>query len=143
MTLDGTYTFNASRDRVWELLNSPDVIASCIPGCEGLEPLGEDRYRAKVVATVAAIGGAFEGTVAMLDKAAPESYRLVIEGSGAPGFVNGESKISLREDGATTIVEVASTMDVGGTIARLGQRLVGSVSKMMMDRFFACLASKA
>lgn len=143
MTLDGSYTFNASRDRVWELLNSPDVIASCIPGCEGLEPLGEDRYRAKVVATVAAIGGAFEGTVAMLDKAAPESYRLVIEGSGAPGFVNGESKISLREDGATTIVEVASTMDVGGTIARLGQRLVGSVSKMMMDRFFACLASKA
>lgn len=143
MTLDGTYTFNASRDRVWELLNSPDAIASCIPGCEGLEPLGEDRYRAKVVATVAAIGGAFEGTVAMLDKVAPESYRLVIEGSGAPGFVNGESKITLREDGATTVVDVASTMDVGGTIARLGQRLVGSVSKMLMDRFFACLASKA
>lgn len=143
MTLDGTYTFNAPRDRVWQLLNDTTVIASCIPGCEGLEPLGDDRYRAKVVASVAAIGGAFEGTVAMLDKVAPDSYRLVIDGSGTPGFVNGESRITLREDGAATIVDVASTMEVGGTIARLGQRLVGSVSKMMMDRFFACLAGKA
>lgn len=143
MTLDGTYTFHAPRERVWQLLMDTEALASCIPGCEGLEPLGDDRYRARVVASVAAIGGAFEGTVAILDKAAPESYRLVVEGSGTPGFVNGESRVTLAEEGAATVVVVSSTMEVGGTIARLGQRLVGSVSKMMMDRFFACLAGKA
>lgn len=142
MTLDGTYTFPAPRERVWALLMDTQAIASCVPGCETLEPLGEDRYQAKLVATVAAISGSYEGTVAMLDKVAPESYRLVIDGSGKHGFVNGESRISLRDEGGTTIVDVTGTMEVGGMIARMGQRLVGSVSKMMLDRFFACMASK-
>jgi carbon monoxide dehydrogenase subunit G len=33
-------------------------------------------------------------------------------------------------------------VQTGGAIARIGQRLIGSVAKMMMDRFFACLQSK-
>ena len=53
--------------------------------------------------------------------------------------MNGESRVTLRDGGATTVVDVQGTMDVGGTIARVGQRLIGSVSKMMLDRFFACL----
>lgn len=142
MTLEGTYTFPVRRQRVWALLMDTTAIASCVPGCEALEPLGGDRYRAKLVATVAAISGSYEGTVAMLDKVEPESYRLVIDGSGKHGFVNGESRVTLREDGDRTIVEVTGTMEVGGMIARVGQRLVGSVSKMMLDRFFACLAGK-
>ena len=141
MTLEGTYTFPAPRERVWALLMDTTAIASCVPGCEALEPLGDDRYRAKLVATVAAISGSYEGTVAMLDKVAPESYRLVIDGSGKHGFVNGESRVSLREDGGSTIVDVTGTMEVGGMIARVGQRLIGSVSKMMLDRFFACMAA--
>ena len=85
MTLDGTYTFNAPRDRVWQLLMDVEAIAGCVPGCEGLEPLGNDTYRAKLVATVAAISGSYKGTVAMADKVAPESYRLVIQGRAATG----------------------------------------------------------
>ena len=142
MTLEGTYTFPAPRERVWALLMDTSAIASCVPGCEALEPLGDDRYQARLVATVAAISGSYEGTVAMLDKVAPESYRLVIDGSGKHGFVNGESRVTLREDGGSTIVDVTGTMEVGGMIARVGQRLIGSVSKMMLDRFFACMAGK-
>lgn len=142
MTLEGTYTFPAPRERVWALLMDTSAIASCVPGCEALEPLGDDRYQATLVATVAAISGSYEGTVAMLDKVAPESYRLVIDGSGKHGFVNGESRVTLREDGGSTIVDVTGTMEVGGMIARVGQRLIGSVSKMMLDRFFACMAGK-
>lgn len=142
MTLDGSYTFNAPRERVWALLMDTDAIAGCVPGCEGLEPIGNDTYRAKVVAAVAAISGSYEGTVAMVDKVAPESYRLVIKGEGRTGFVNGESRVTLREDGPATVVDVSGSMEVGGMIARVGQRLIGSVSKMMLDRFFACLSGK-
>ena len=63
----------------------------------------------------------------------------MVEGQGRPGFVKGRSVIALRADGATTIVDVAGTVQTGGPIARLGQRLIGGVSKMMLDRFFACL----
>ena len=72
----------------------------------------------------------------------PESFRLAIEGQGKAGFVNGNARVALREEGDTTIVDVSGTAEVGGMIARVGQRLVGSVSKMMLDRLFACLQGK-
>ena len=76
------------------------------------------------------------------DKVEPSSYRLSVEGQGRPGFVKGQAAITLRADGANTIVDVAGTVQTGGTIARLGQRLIASAAKMMQDRFFACLQSK-
>jgi carbon monoxide dehydrogenase subunit G len=33
-------------------------------------------------------------------------------------------------------------VQIGGAIARVGQRLLSGVSKMMMDRFFECLRQK-
>ena len=145
MEVTATYTFDAPRQRVWELLIDPTVIASCLPGCESMEPTGDDTYTATLTVGIAAITGRFTGTVQMADKVPPASYTLQVEGRGKPGFVNGSADVSLAEDGAggTTTVAVTGKAQVGGTIARVGQRLLGSVSKMMMDRFFACLQERA
>ena len=142
MELQGKYTFNAPAGRVWSLLMDTEAIAGCIPGCEKLEPLGDDRYRATLTVALAAVTGTYQGTVAMVDKQPPASYRLLVEGQGRPGFVKGESTIALVDRGATTDVEVSGNVQIGGAIARVGQRLVGSVGQMMMDRFFACLQGK-
>jgi len=142
MDITGTYTFAALPERVWTLMMDPEQIASCIPGCDRLEPDGVDRYKAAITIGMAAITGNYEGIVTIADKVEPSSYRLKVEGQGRPGFVKGEVAITLRADGANTIVDVAGTAQTGGTIARLGQRIVGSAAKMMQDRFFACMSSK-
>ena len=145
MEVSATYTFDAPRQRVWELLIDPQVIAGCLPGCEAMEPTGDDTYRAILTIGIAAITGRYEGTVRMSDKDEPAGYTLVVEGKGKPGFVNGSANVSLAEadGGARTSVAVTGRAQVGGTIARVGQRLLGGVSKMMMDRFFACLQERA
>ena len=142
MELTGSYTFAASPAAVWDLLNDPEVIASCLPGCKRLEPLGDDRYRAELKVAVASVTGDYTGTVTMLDKHPPCSYRLVVEGSGKPGFVKGEATIELREENESTVVTVNGQGQVGGLVARVGQRLLGAVSKVMMDRFFKGLNRK-
>ena len=142
MDLNGSYTFDAPPARVWDLLMDPAVISSCIPGCEAFEPDGQDRYKVKLTVGIAAITGAYDGVVAISDKVAPSSYRLTVEGQGKPGFAKGNSSIALRADGDKTIVDVSGTAQTGGPIARVGQRLIGGVSKMMLDRFFACLQGK-
>ena len=142
MDITGTYTFAAPPERVWALLMDPEQIASCIPGCNRLEPDGVDRYKAAITIGMAAITGNYDGIVTISDKVEPSSYRLKVEGQGRPGFVKGEVAITLRADGANTIVDVAGTAQTGGTIARLGQRIVGSAAKMMQDRFFACMSAK-
>jgi len=120
----------------------PDAIASCIPGCDRLEPDGVDRYKAAITIGMAAITGKYEGVVTIADRVEPSSYTLMVEGQGRPGFVKGTVTIALRADGGNTIVDVNGTAQTGGTIARLGQRLIGSAAKMMQDRFFACMQSK-
>jgi carbon monoxide dehydrogenase subunit G len=139
MDITGTYTFNAPPEQVWNLLMDPAAIASCIPGCESFEPDGDDRYKARLNVALAAITGTYAGTVVLSDKTPPSSYRLNVEGQGKPGFVKGSVTVALRADSGSTVVDVNGSVQTGGPIARLGQRLILSVSKMMQDRFFACL----
>ena len=142
MDISGSYTFDAPPDRVWTLLMDPAVISDCIPGCDKFEPAGENSFRVRLKVALAAITGTYEGTVTLTDQVPQTSYRLVAEGQGRPGFVKGTSIITLRPEGAATIVDISATVQTGGAIARLGQRLIGGVSKMMLDLFIACLQGK-
>jgi carbon monoxide dehydrogenase subunit G len=142
MEISGSYTFNAPPDRVWAVLMDPAVLSSCIPGCDRFEPDGADRYNVTLTVGLAAITGTYTGTVVLTDITPKTSYGLVVEGQGRPGFVKGSAAVALRAEGATTAVEVSATVQTGGAIARLGQRLIGGVAKMMLDRFFECLQSK-
>lgn len=142
MEITGSYTFDATPERVWHLMMDPAAIAACIPGCEALVPDGPDRYRARITIGLAAITGTYEGIVVIAEKVEHSSYRLEVEGQGKPGFVKGSAAIALRPEGGGTIVDVSGTAQAGGAIARLGQRLIGSAAKMMQDRFFACMQGK-
>jgi carbon monoxide dehydrogenase subunit G len=142
MEITGSYTFNAPPDRVWTLLMDPAIIASCIPGCQSLEADGEDRFRARLTVALAAITGTYDGTVVIADKAPHHSYKLIVEGQGKPGSIKGTATIALRPEGETTIVDVGGVVQAAGPVARVGQRLIGSVAKMMQDRFFGCLNGK-
>lgn len=142
MDITASYTFNAPPSRVWSLLMDPAVISACIPGCDAFEPNGVDSYKVRLTIGMAAITGTYDGSVVLSEQVPERSYRLTAEGQGRPGFVKGSSAIALRAQGDSTVIDVTGTVQTGGPIARLGQRLIGGVAKMMMDRFFACLQGK-
>jgi hypothetical protein len=142
MNLNAAYDIHAPSDRVWDLLMDVDAIGRCLPGSRGLRPIGPDRYEVELGVTIAAIAGSFKGIVALEDKAAPDSYTLVIDGTGRQGFVKGRARVTLAPDGDRTRVQIAATAEVGGMIARVGQRLLEGVARTMMDRFYACLAKQ-
>jgi carbon monoxide dehydrogenase subunit G len=141
MDLQGTYTFNAPPDKVWALLMDTTAIAGCMPGCRELRDLGQDKYQAELVIAVAAITGNYGATISIENKIPPESYRLTVQGTGRTGFVKGQADVKLTPAAEGTTVNVAASADVGGAVARVGQRLIEGVAKTMMNRFFACLAS--
>ncbi len=143
MKLEAKYTFNAPQDRVWALLQDPQVLSECIPGCDRLEPAGEDQYEAVLKIGLAAVRGTYKGKVAITDKRPPAGYRLLVEGSGTPGFVKGEGAITLVDRGGVTDVAVLGEAQVGGPIAGVGQRMLSPVAKMLMDQFFGQLQKKA
>ncbi len=143
MDLIASYDFNAPVQKVWDLLMDAEAVGACLPGCRGLKEAGTDRYEVELGIAVAAISGNLKGTVALENKVPPESYTLVVEGSGRQGFVKGTAHVKVEVDSDRTRVHVTARADVGGMIARLGQRLLEGVAKATMDRFYACLAKRA
>ncbi len=142
MDIQARYTFSAPRSRVWDLLMDTDAIANCMPGCRGLRPRGTDCYDAELIVKVAAISGNFNATIALEDKQPPHSYTLAVTAEGRSGFINGRALVTLTEENDQTHVQIATNADVGGLIARVGQRLIEGVARMSMDRFHECLAKR-
>ena len=142
MELTATYKFAAAPSDVWSVLMDPNAICACLPGCRELRPIGDDRYQADLAIGVAAVSGAFAVTVVLLDKVPPSSYRLEVDATGRPGFARGSAAIVLSPEEGGTAVTVTAQAEVGGLIARVGQRLIEGVARMNMDRFYGCLAKR-
>ncbi len=136
MKLEGSYDVKAPRQKVWGAFLDPETLRKAIPGCEKLELIGNDEYKATLKIGVAAVKGTFEGKVRLLEKKPPESYRLAAEGSGGPGFVRADTLITLTDADDGTRVSYSADVQIGGLIAGVGQRMLGGVSKMMADQFF-------
>ena len=135
MNLNGTFTFSGPRAKVWDLLQDPVVLAKALPGTERLALMGADHYQGVMKVTVGPVTAAkFDVDVLLKDKTPPHRMSMQIEGKGPVGFTRGTASVVLEEaDGAAkTVMQYTSDVHVGGRIASVGQRLLESVSKMMM-----------
>ena len=142
MKIDATYELNAPRERVYAALTEPDVLRRAIPGCESLEKIGDDLYAATLKAGVGAIKGTFKGEVHLEDMRAPEHYRIVVQGKGAVGFAKGSADFDLEDKDGGTLIKYSGEMQIGGTIAGVGQRMIQGAAKMMAAKFFSALESE-
>jgi len=143
MKIEGTQELHAPRDRVYSALTDPEVLRRCIPGCESLEKTDENTYAATLKAGVGSIKGTFKGEVRLEDMRPPEHYRIVVEGKGAVGFAKGSADFDLQEQNGATVIKYSGELQIGGTIAGVGQRMIQGAAKMMASRFFAALEAEA
>ena len=139
MHLDGSYTFKAARQRVWETLQSPTVIGQCMPGWEKFEEVGQDRYEATMRIGIGPIRGTYTGRIHLRDREEPERYRMDVEGGGGPGHMKGSGLLELREQGDETVITYDGDAQVTGRIASVGQRLLSVSAKQLINQFFKCM----
>ena len=135
MQFDGEYTVNGPRDLVYDLLHDPDFLRKAIPGVKQMDKLEEDKYAATMQMGVGPVRGTFEGTVTLSEQNPPESYRLEVQGEGGAGFMKGSGDVNLVEadGGEKTTIQYAGESEVGGRIAQVGQRLVQSVARKIIN----------
>jgi uncharacterized protein len=141
--ISGSYILPLPRARAYQIMQDPEILARAIPGCESLEKIGLDEYSMKMKMALASLSGAFEGKVRITEQTPPESFRLVVEGSGRVGFVKGDGLLKLSAVDGGTEVAYAGEAQVGGTMAAVGQRLIDGTAKMMIKKFFEKLAAEA
>ncbi|HKP86405.1 MAG TPA: carbon monoxide dehydrogenase subunit G [Blastocatellia bacterium] len=143
MKIEGRQELNAKRERVYQALVDPAVLQRCIPGCERLEKTGENTYSTTMKTGVGSIKGVFTGNVKLEDMKPPSHYRITVDGKGQPGFLKGSGDLDLEEVDGTTVVNYKGDVQVGGTIAGVGQRMIQGAAKMMATQFFTAIEAEA
>ncbi|MHB8621504.1 MAG: SRPBCC family protein, partial [Chloroflexota bacterium] len=140
MKLDGSYTFNAPRQVVWDTLQDPEALRKAIPGVETFDKIAEDSYDARIKIGVASIKGTYRGKIRIYDQQEPTHYKLSIDATGGPGFVKGEGIFDLLEDGPDrTTINWSGDAQVGGLIAGVGQRMIGGAAKMTVGQLWKAM----
>ncbi|MGN6147785.1 MAG: CoxG family protein [Rhizomicrobium sp.] len=141
MDFSGRYLIPASPEIVWAALNDPEILKSCIPGCESMVKTDDTHFEAAVTLKIGPVKATFKGKVALENLDPPHRATLRGEGQGGvAGFAKGEAEIALtREDGGTVLTYTAKA-SVGGKLAQIGQRLIDGAAKQIADDFFARFA---
>lgn len=146
MKIQGSTVLPAPRERVWQSLIDPAFLAKCLPGAQELTPDGPGRYKVSLKMALAAFSGKFEGAVHLSDEQPPESFRMAVEGRGAPGFMKGQGTIALRDAphqaAAQTEVRYDGEAQVGGVIASVGSRMIEAAAKKIVQQFFDAAAAE-
>ena len=144
MTMTGEATLPAERSKVWALLNDPEVLKACIPGCQSLERNGDNGFSAVVKTKIGPVAATFKGKVELSDIVPEVGYTISGEGEGGvAGFAKGGAKVSLADVEGGTLLRYDVEAHVGGKMAQLGSRLIDGVAKGMADKFFASFAEAA
>jgi carbon monoxide dehydrogenase subunit G len=138
MTMNGEVTLPADREKVWAALNDPEILKSCIPGCEELTRVSDTELTAKARVAVGPVKAPFTGKVILSDLDPPNGYRISGEGQGGvAGFAKGGATVRLEEADGGTRMSYDVDAQVGGKLAQLGGRLINGVAKKYADEFFA------
>ena len=140
MELTGAYTIPGSREKVWQALNDPEVLAACIPGCEELEKVSDTEFTAKVKIKIGPVSVKFTGAVTLEDLDPPKGYSIVGEGKGGvAGFAKEGAKVALDDEAVETVLRYTADAQVGGKLAQIGSRLIVGTARKLADTFFSAL----
>jgi len=139
MEMQGSRPLAVTQQQAWDALNDPAVLKTCIPGCDKVEPTGDNQYAVGVTAKIGPVSAKFNGKILLSDVNPPNSYTITFDGQGgAAGFGKGTSRVTLSPpaEGQGCQLSYSVTAQVGGKIAQVGQRLIDGVARSMAEDFF-------
>jgi len=144
MEMTGEQLIAAPQKAVWDALNNPEMLKTCVPGCESIDPIGDNEFQVLMVARVGPVSAKFKGKLTLSDIKPPNSYSLAFEGQGGPaGFAKGSASVRLESvEGDKTRLGYDVKASVGGKLAQIGSRLVDAAAKKVADDFFRTFKAK-
>jgi len=143
MKISGAHVVPVPPERAYALLQDPAALAKAMPGCEALERIGDGEYHMKMKMLLASMSGLFDGKVRIADPNPFTNFRLAVDGAGKIGFMKGDGLLTLTSVDGGTNVAYDGSVEVGGTIAAVGQRLLDTTARMIIRRFFETLSKEA
>jgi len=136
MLIDGQFPVAAPPQALLAHLFDARLMASCLPGCETLEPLDDDRYRAVVVIAMAGIKARFDLQVEVTRRDESQIWAVTRgEEGGRASTLQADSQVSLEASADGTLVRYRSEVAVTGRLGRFALGMMKKKAQSLGDEF--------
>jgi carbon monoxide dehydrogenase subunit G len=139
MKVEGTRSFAAPRQTVWDVLNSPEQMAKLMPGVESFEVADATHWRANVKIPLGLGGLRMSIDFTKLDERAPEHATLAAKGNGVGAIMNMETAFDLSEEAGGTHMKWEADVKIAGPVGSMGQRVLQPIVNQQVNNVLAAL----
>jgi carbon monoxide dehydrogenase subunit G len=143
MLIEGQFPIAAAPETLLVHLFDAGLMASCLPGCEKLEAIDADRYRAVVAIAMAGIKARFDLQVEITRRDAQNVWAVTRgDEGGHASSLQADSRVSLEPTPEGTLVSYRSEVSVTGRLGRFALGMMKKKAQSMGDEFAANLQRK-
>jgi carbon monoxide dehydrogenase subunit G len=143
MHLEGSVPIEASREKVWAFVIDPERIGQCGPGVETVEVIDATHFTASAKVGIGFVSARFTVKVEFVELGAPDRARLKAHGQAPGSAVDATADLRLSDGpNGSTILDWSSEVNLSGTLAGLGARMIDGTANKMIGQTFDCMRSK-
>jgi uncharacterized protein len=132
-------------EKVWQFFQDIPQVATCLPGTELTENLGDDKYAGRVAIRMGPVRLQFAGTADITERD-EAARRIVVHAAGAEEKGRGQASMivtaALARAGRGTRVDVSQDLQLSGAAAQYGRGMIADVTSVLMRDFAANLQDR-
>ena len=137
-TINKNFTINESIDKVWGGISDPMRISGCVPGASITEKIDDHNYKGEVKLKFGPIKSTYKGQI-IIEEMNHDSKTMKLIGKGLDSKGKGNAEMTMngtvKETADGSEVDFQMVINIQGTIAQFGSRLIHDVSAKLMDQF--------
>jgi 2-furoyl-CoA dehydrogenase large subunit len=143
MRISGKTCVNAPCEAIWALIFNPSALLQLVPGCDQVEQVAPDEYRANLTLRVPALAGSYEILIKIMESKVPRFCRLAGNARGPTGGVQGTGTFTLLPQDQQTRIDYDGEAQISGPLAGMHPRFVEGVAQMLIRQGLVKLAEMA
>jgi carbon monoxide dehydrogenase subunit G len=143
MHFEGTVQIAAPRDRVWAFVTDPNQVGQCGPGVESIDVIDDTHFKAKAKVGVGFISTRFVVNMEFAEMTPPDAATIKAHGQAPGSAVDATAQMRLADgDAGGTTMDWSADVNISGTIASVGARLIEGTADKMIGQTFDCMKAK-
>ena len=143
MHFEGTVEIAAPRDRVWAFVTDPNQVGTCGPGVESITVVDDSHFKAVAKVGIGFISAKFQTDMTFAEMDPPNQAVIKAHGQAPGSAVDANASMTLSDDGdGGTVMDWVADVNLSGTLASVGARLIEGTAQKMIGQTFDCMRSK-
>lgn len=137
-TITKQFSVDEPIDKVWSIMSNPTEISECVPGATITEEIDDKNYKGEVTLKFGPVKSKYDGQITIMENDT-ENYKLVLNGKGLDSKGKGSAEMTMTgvavSTDSGTDIDFNMVVNIKGTLAQFGSRLINDVSAQLMNQF--------